>query len=283
MMKISLFFIAVLMANVMFAQKTFQSLNKQGNENINNNDYAKALQCFDEALKIGSDDKTQMEWTALLAATCALNQNDEKLAIKYNNIAFQNGCEDEIVINQQLELAKKLSDLKTTEQVLLKAQKIEGKYEKYTLKLLYHYYNSQQFAKTSETADAVLLFKPNHANAKYFKAVAYKSLGNEKQAIALFDEILNDDPGNAKAMLQLGLIYFNKASAEFDKANKVYKSITKPTRTDYHNYLQEIKKTQGNYKNCLPLLEGAYLEIKKQYIKDAIDLSKSRLRQLAQE
>lgn len=265
------------------AQESFDSWCSKADLEVEKGNYKKALEFYDEALKIDSVDKEKMVWTATLASTCAMQIQDEHKAIELNTIAIKNGCTDLLLIDQQLELAKKYKKKETEEQVLLAARKIEGSYEKYTIKLLYFYYNGQQFHKTIVTANEVLKFNPSHSNSLYFKGVALSKTGNEEEAIFLFKELLNHDAENSKVNLQLGLIYFNRASVVFDKANQNYKSLVKPSRTDYHNYVQEIKKAEGDYKSCLPLLEQAYKTTPKDYMKNAIALTQGRLRQIEQE
>ncbi len=265
------------------AQETFQSLYKQGNKEVDIQNYQKALEYLDKALQLGCDDKSKISWTATICGICALQLNNETKAMEYNKIAIINGSTDATLIDQQLDLAKKHKDNKTIKETLLAGRNIEGYYGKYTIKLLYFYYNNKLYNETIVTANEVLEFKPEHTNSKYFKAIAFLKTGKEDEAIPLFKELLSKNPENAKANTQLGLLWYNKASAIFDNVNLHYKSLKKPTRLDYHNYRKAIRNSIPGYKKCIPLLEKAY-ELKQQkYIKEALTLAQSRLRQAQQD
>ncbi len=262
------------------AQETFQMLCEKGENEVENNNLPKALSYYDQAITIGCEDKSKIIWIATLSSMCAMQLGEEKLAIKYNNIAIDNGCEEILLIDQQLELAKKLKDLGTLEAVLLKARNIEGKFEKYSIKLLYFYYNNKKYPETIVTADEVLKLKPGNYNSRYLKGVALLKTSKEEEAIEIFKRLLSNHPNDSRVNTQLGLFYFNKGSSIFDKENTRYKSIDKPTRLDYHNYRQEIINSLPDYRICLNYLEKANATTPKQYITDAIALAKSRLRQM---
>lgn len=265
------------------AQETFQSLFDQGNKEIEANNYSKALVCFEKSLKVGNDDQSKIVWVATMAGVCASNLKQESKVLKYNNIAIENGSTDIILFDQQIDLAKKLKDKQTEEKVLLIARKLDGYFQKYTIKLLYYYYNNQKNEETIKTADEVLAFKPGHINSQYFKGVALNNLGKQQEAIDLFKTILATDPENAKVNAQLGLVFYNCASAVFDKANKHYKSLKEPTRMDYTAYRKEIRKSIPDYETCLPYFKNAVKSDSGKYIQDALKLAEQRLNQMKQE
>lgn len=281
--KIFISFLFLLQIFPCLSQENFNELNTKGNSELDSLNYKKALEYFDKALNIGSDTKSEMVWTSILAATCATQLNDNQKTIHYNNIAIDNGCTDLTLIEQQLKLAENYNDFKTREKVLLYARELEDNYLKYTLKLLYLYYNNQQYENTISTAEQVLSVKPDHFNARYLKSLALLNTGYEKEAILSLNQLHSEDPANTKVLLQLGLYYFNSASAVFDRANKKYKGLTNPTRTDYHNYRQEIRPALENYEACIPFFEKYQTTESKQNIDDAITLAKNRINQITQD
>lgn len=282
-MKYLIAIIIVLSVSGVNAQERFQSLFDKGNDEVEANNYQKALELFEKAIAIGDDNPAQMAWAATIAGMCALNLNQEEKAIKYNNIAIDKGSTDITLYDQQLGLAKKLKKKEVEEKTLLAARKIDGYFQKYTVKLLYFYFNNQRNEETIETAEEVLAFKKGHTNSLYFKGVALYNLGNQEEAIEIFKDILTNNPENAKVNGQLGIIYYNRASAIFDKANKHYKSLKEPTRMDYTAYRKEIRKSIPDYETSLPYLKTAVKNHPEKYMQDALKLADQRLNQMQQE
>lgn len=266
-----------------FAQTSFDILCDSAQKEMNNGELVKALHIYDKAFEVGSVDSGKVIWTATICSMCASQLDDEKALMNYNNIAIAHGSVDESVIDQQLDLAKKYKDLETAEKVLLKAKGNREIARKYTAKLLYFYYNNKRYDETLLIADEVLAFNPKNVNALFFKGVALLNVNKEEAGIEVLEGILADHPNNEKANLQMGLLHYNKASAIFDGANKKYKSIETPTRVDFHNYTQEIKLAEEDYKRSLPYLEKSNAIAPKEYVSQAILLTKNRLKQLAQD
>jgi tetratricopeptide (TPR) repeat protein len=283
MKKINLILLFFTITISITAQESFKSLCDKGNKEADAQNYEKALEYFDKALNMGAEDSSEVAWTATIASICAIELNDEKKAIGYNNIAIRYGSTYIPLIDEQLDLAKKYKDNNTILEVLQAARKMDGQYQKYTIKLLYYYYNNKMYDETIVTAEEVLAFRPNHTNSLYFKGVALEKIGKQAEAILLFEAILSREPDNAKVNAQLGIIYFNKGSVIFDKANARYKSLASPTRSDFHNYTKEIKKASPHYKKCLGLLKKANELKPKQSLKDAISRAENRVRQIEQD
>lgn len=266
-----------------FAQQDFDFLCDSAQTEMNNGKLVTALQIYDKALEQGSTDSAKVIWTATICGMCASELKDEEALIKYNNIAIEYGSADQSVIDQQLDLAKKHNDLETMEKVLIHVKDNPEIARKYTTKLMYFYYNNKRYAETLVITEEVLAFNPENINALFFKGVALLKENEEESGIAVLKSILADHPNNEKANRQLGLVYYNKASAVFDSANKKYKSIKTPTRADFYNYTEEIKVAEEDYKKSLPYLEKSNSMAPKEYLNLAIKLTKSRLKQLAQD
>ncbi|WP_319500851.1 hypothetical protein [uncultured Draconibacterium sp.] len=264
-------------------QNSFTHLCDSAEAEINNGKLESALLIYEKAFEQGSTDSAKVIWAASICSMCADELKDEKAVIKYNNIAIEHGATDRQMIDQQLDLAKKHKDLETIETVLLRLKSNPEITQKYTSKLMYFYYNNKRYAETLRTADEMLGFNPNNVNARYFKGVALLNTDHEESGIEVLEGILNDHPDNEKANYQLGVVYYNKASAVFDNANKKYKSIETPTRVDFHNYTEEIQKAKKDYQKALPYLEKSNSIAQKEYLDQAISLAKNRLKQLAQD
>lgn len=265
------------------AQNSFKLILDTAQTEINKGNYEKALQFYDKAFEVGSNDTSNVIWAATICSMTAIELKKEQKAMVYNNIALEFGSTEQSLIDQQLDLAKKHKDLETTEKVLLLMQKIPALSEKYTIKLLYFYYNNQRFTETIVAANKVLASKPDYINAKFLKGIALLQTSDKNAAVEVFQDILTEQPEHKKANKQFGLLYYNKASEIFDIANKSYKSLKEPTRLDYHTYRKEILKAKADYEKCLPYLEKSYSLAAEDYLEKAISLTKNRLRQLKED
>ncbi|MFV0591876.1 MAG: tetratricopeptide repeat protein [Draconibacterium sp.] len=274
-----LIFMAVAVAG--YSQDTFQTLNDQGQKEIDGKNYQKAIEYYGKALEVGTDDTSKMVWTASLASMCAAQLKDDQLLMKYNNIALDYGSQDLYMIEDQLKLAKKYKDVQTTEKVLQIARNIDGKFEKYSVKLMYFYLNNKKYAETVTTADEVLALDSTDLNALNCKGVGLLQTGKEEEALKNFTHILNVDPENQNANLQMGMFFYNKAMKMFDDSNTKYEKIKEPTPLQYHYYKKEIVKSKPYFEKCLPYLQKYNsLSPQNSSIVTAIDKAKSRIKDL---
>lgn len=265
---------------IALSQGSFKELSEKAGEEMSNKNYKKALELFDAAFKIDGVDDSELTWTASIAALCAQEAKDLRKAMKYNSIAIEHNTTDVLIYESQIELAKRLKDNKTMEDVLLVGRKkLEGQYQRFTTKLLYFYYNNKMYEKLFVIADEVLAYKPDHLKTYYFKGIAYLNTGNEEEAITAFKKMLSIDSEDADANMRLGLLYFNKASAIHDKSKSYYNSLKKPSREDYSNYRKEIEQANISYKKAIPYLENRYKVKPDAKIKDALFLLYTRLGQ----
>uniref|UniRef100_UPI003217CC4C tetratricopeptide repeat protein n=1 Tax=uncultured Draconibacterium sp. TaxID=1573823 RepID=UPI003217CC4C len=279
-MKNLFIFLMLTLATQAQSQESFQSLCGMAQKEVDAQNYEKAVEFYDKALTLKTDDATKMRWTALLASVCASHLNDEQLMLKYNNIAIDCGSTDVFMLDQQLELAEKYKDLNTTEKTLNAARNLDGKYKKYSLMLMYFYYKNKKYAETEATADEILVIDSDNVNAMTYKGLALIQTGNNEKAIENFESVLNISPNNLNANIQTGMILYNKAKTLFDSANKNYENIKSPTALQYHQYKKEIVKSKPYYEQCLPYLKK-YNSVKSQKnITNAISEAESRINDL---
>jgi tetratricopeptide (TPR) repeat protein len=268
-----------LSAGFVFSQDNFNDLQEKGNKEVEAQNYAKALEYFDAALKAGNEDKNALAWTASIAAMCAQQMNQYQKAIEYNDIAINNKTIDITVYETQIELTKKTKNIQKQEEAILAARELDGQYKKFTTKLLYFYYNKKMYEKLLPVADDVLKYKPGHIKTYYFKGIAYSNTKNKEEAINSFKYILEKDSMDSKANKQLGLLYYNKASGIYEKAKKKYNAFKKPTRVDYTAYRKSVQKSFKPYKQAIPYLEKAYAAKPDDGLKKALFNLYSRLEQ----
>ncbi|TKG97258.1 tetratricopeptide repeat protein [Puteibacter caeruleilacunae] len=262
----------------LFSQDTFKSKADEANKLLENQDYSGALAKFEEAFKIGTDDKRQLAWTASIAGICAQESGNVDKAIELYAVALKNNLADEDIINRQITLCKKKKNIAEEANTLMAAMKImPGADYKYRKKLLYVYYNSGQFDKAIPTADTLLMAKPGDHKLMYMKASSLSKNKQVPEAIKLFEQILAEDAGYTSAYTQLGLVYYNKATSIYDNGRDHYNNLKKPTRMDYTNYRNAIKKSYTDYNKAIIYLEKSYAAKPSDFVKKALFTSYTRI------
>jgi tetratricopeptide (TPR) repeat protein len=94
--------------------------------------------------------------------------------------------------------------------------------------------------------EAVLRKNPESSEAKINLAVCYvESSGQPMKGISILKEILEKDPDNLKAHLNLG--YFSVKSGQFDKAIERFEKVLQinPSYTEAYIYLGDVYEAQG--------------------------------------
>lgn len=257
--KLAMVYLLIGFSFVVFAQGSFDELTKKGNAELVKQDYKKALEYFELAIKVGNENKSDLAWTATIAATCAQELKDNAKALKLYQVAIKNGTTDYSVFDAVFEIADKLKDKKGQEEVLLIGRsRIEDQYQRYTSKLLYFYFNNQMFAKVPAIANEVLQYKPEHLKTNYLLGVAYLNIGKEEEAIQTFELILSKDSLDENTNRQLGFLFYNKGQIIYNNANDSYNALQKPTRVDYSNYRKTVASSFDSFRKASVYLERAY-------------------------
>lgn len=237
----------------------FQSLNVQANNYIDKEDYNAALVCLEKALKIGTDNQTELIWTATLAGICARQTNDLNKAYSLFEIAIKNNCKDEDVFNKSLQIAEQLNDVEKQVSILLSArQNVDGSFQKNSTKLLYAYYNNQQFDKAIRVADELLAKDPDQIQVLKVKGFSLIKTEKVSEGIFVFNKLIANDPNNLDGLRQLGFVYYEQGNIIKDKALDDYNLLKKPTQVDYILFQQQYKKSWVDYRKALPYLEKSY-------------------------
>ncbi len=98
-------------------------------------------------------------------------------------------------------------------------------------------------------------------NSDYYfqQGVKYTDSGNYKEAISCFEKVVQIDPQNYTAWLDMGVVYFNLG--EFEKSEKCYKFILehKPNSNcgGAYNNLANIESLKKNYDVAMSLYKKA--------------------------
>ncbi len=242
-----------------FAQEDFSLLTKKANEAVMNKNYKEALTYFDAAFKLGNSDSTKIVWNAELAGISAQEINENEKAIEYFARALNYGATDVNIYNLLIKLAKETKDTEAEEQALLLGQKCFPELEaKNNSKLLYLYYNTQQYEKAVDMADILIEEQPKKTKVHYLKAVSLYRLENYDGAISILEQIINKEPENIDAISMLGIIYYRQAKDKFDKFTDDYNNLQKPDREDYAVYMRNIATCKPTYEKALSYLLKAY-------------------------
>ncbi len=256
----------------------FKSLSGKANELANAKEYKQALNYFDQALKLGTDDQDDMIWTATIAGTCALQANEQSKALAFFKIAIDRDCRDWDVYDNYIQIAEKQKDTKQQEYGLLAASRnVDGASKKYTQKLAYFYYNTKQYAKAIVAADSVLNTFPQRKEILNLKAISLEMTGRPDEAITAFESVLADHPDHQLAMSYLGIIYCNKGNEIYDAAKSKYVAIQKPTNEQYAAMKKRFDDAAVFYRKAVPLLEKAYKDNPTKTTKDALYRAYSRM------
>ena len=266
---IAFFFISI----VSFGQDNFDDFIKKANDNMNNMHYQDAMAQFDKAFEIkeNASDSSNVAWNAVLAAICAQELKNENKTLDYYTVAINYKSTDQDAYDQLIKLAKKTKNKETEEFALrMGKQNLPGQEYRYTNKLLYFYYNKQDFEKTIETANELLTLRPNSSKTKILRAVAYYNTGKSTEAISELEAVLLQDPENMKAISQLGLIHYRVVNAEYDAIVAKYNKLAKPTRMDYADFNRNSKACAQKFNNAIPYLKKAYEAEKKNAVRVAL-------------
>jgi tetratricopeptide (TPR) repeat protein len=262
------------------AQEDFYTYIKKANLALNESKYVEALTNFEDAFKQQLPDSSVVAWNAGLAGICAQElQNNEK-ATEYFLMAIQYKTTDLDIYNRILIIAENTKNNEVKEKVLIAGkQNFPELASKNNSKLLYLYYNSQQYDKTIEIAEEILNEKPNQEKVKYLKSYALYKTDKTELAIDELNSILSDNPENEDANSMLGIIYYQMATDKYDGFTENYNKLKNPDRMDYFYYTKNTQNCKPDYEKALPYLIKAYDMKKDNMLRVAIFNSYIRMEQ----
>ena len=255
----SLFWGLTLFSGAVFAQESFSEWVAKGNKSLTVEDYTEALQCFKNALDSENKVDEQVAEVAKMAAVCAnrLGKNDEVLG--FRRLAIRQKTDDELLYEEQIELAFQLKNIPAMEEALLIGREmVPRRFTSYTQRLAYLYYNEHDYEKTIRLADEYLAEKPGSKQLIGLQASAYRNLGNYPKAIEGFKFVVDANPDDPRANSRLGLTYYLQGTDVYNDAKKWYNSLSKPSRMDYAEYRKKIQQSFQPYEAALPYLLKAY-------------------------
>ena len=253
----------------------FKSLTEKGNDCISNNDYIKAIEFFEKAFYIGTDDNDELIWNSTIAGTCAKQANEPLKALSFFQIAIDLKSQEQDVYTQFFNLAEQLKDKEKQEYVLLKALENGMSNRIYLNKLVFFYYQTGQYDKAINSVDELLKIIPPKTDILTIKAISLERTNQSDNATVEYENILTIDPDNKIAVSNLGMIYYNKGNTIYDSARADYMKIKNPTKEQYALMTKKFDDAAVFYKKAIPLLEKSSPE---PHIKDALSKSYTRIR-----
>lgn len=279
--KVFQFTILIFLFQTALAQEeNFLTFIKKANNALSNSDYTEALTNFNAAFQKELPDSSVVAWNAGLAGICAEESQNEDKAIEYFKLAMAYKTQDTDIYDRLLALAKKNNDISLEEMVLISLKNnFPEKASKYNSKLLYVYFNSQQYEKAIAVVNELLADEPQSNNIMYMKAVAMHKTGQTDLAMEDLAQILTTEPNNVKANSMLGIIYYQKAEKRFNKLTDNYNNLKDPDRVDYWHYTKEILTCNPDYKKAITYLTIAYEKEPNDVLRAAIYNSYIRLEQ----
>ncbi|WP_106831399.1 tetratricopeptide repeat protein [Parabacteroides pacaensis] len=244
--------------------ETFASLSDKANNLIEEQKYEEALACFDKAIAIGTDDKETLVWTAVTAGICAQQMNELTKAFQYFETAIIHKCKDEDIYERYLDLAGKLKDTEKLKNIdkqehafQIVRGHVDGAREKYTIRLMNHYYNTKQYEKTIQMADTLINEGNKQIQFYNIKGISLQNLNKQDEAILVYKKALVVAPNDFNSLRQLGLIYYDKATHLYNNTIKSYQSISDPVSSEYKAVKEKVNTVIDYYKQSASYLEKA--------------------------
>jgi tetratricopeptide (TPR) repeat protein len=253
----------------------FKSLSEKGNNYLIERNVAKALEYFEKAVSMGTDDPNDLIWICTIAGISAQQADEPLKALSFFQVAIDANCKDQDVYDRFLKIAEQLKDREKQEYLLLKAHENGLNNRRYLNMLVNFYYQAGQYDKTIRMVDELLQIIPKRNDLLTIKAVSLEMTNQFDQAISIYEEILIADPNNKTAVSRLGMAYYVKANMIYDSARADYMKIKNPTKDQYAVMTKKFDEASVFYQKAIPFLERATPE---KQITDALSNSKIRIR-----
>lgn len=232
---------------------------KLTNKLVSEEKYEEAIEAYQSLINSGEGDSIQLAWVYGYSGTCyeSLGKTDEAVSsyIKAVEMGFPNYS----VYDKLNSIGKKKKDYQAQKVALEAKARMFPEVEVASLKsLCYVYANLKEYQQLEKTTATLISFPPVGYKTYYFRAVAFQQTKNVSEAMVNYKEALAVKPDDYGSNMNLGLIMYNLTSAKFEKQNKSYEAIAKPTRVDYSNYTKATEQLKKEYLEAEPYLLKAY-------------------------
>jgi tetratricopeptide (TPR) repeat protein len=230
-------------------------LTNAGIEGFNNQNYENAMTAFENVLKINNLDMFQQEKptvdTAIIynTALAAYNAQNWKTAAKYleESIKYNYGGGDAVLLLHQV-----YGSMQDSTKM---AKNLQTGFEKYPdddrllTQLINYYLETKQNDQAMTYLSQAIEGNPQNATYYYARGVLYDQSKKYDEAIDDYKKALELDEGYFDALYNLGVIYYNKAVEQMNKAND---------ETEHAKYKAEKAKADDLFKTSLPYMEKAH-------------------------
>lgn len=253
----------------------FKSLSEKGMKYNDEQDYSKAIEFFEKAFSIGTENEEDLLWVSINAGICAQQANEPLKVLSFFQIAIDLKSPDQDLYDQFFNIAEQQKDQEKQEYVLVKALENGLNKRKYLTKLVNFYYQTGQYDKTIQAIDEFLKVVPKSVAILTMKAISLEMTKQYDNAILVYEDILSDDPENKIAISNLGMVYYNKGNMIYDSASADYMKMKNPTKEQYTEMTKKFDHAAVFYRQAVKLLEKSSPE---KHIKDALSKSYTRIR-----
>jgi tetratricopeptide (TPR) repeat protein len=143
---------------------------------------------------VTADAKNPRGQRLLYEALRGQGRNDEAEEVLKLLVGLEKGGDTTAMLYNEGAEALRLGDTKTARERFEKVLELKPDLDQARSALMVIYIKSKEYAKAAETAEAVLLVKPNDVNAKRVRYDAYKGLGDAAKTKEAFDVLAAADP-----------------------------------------------------------------------------------------
>jgi tetratricopeptide (TPR) repeat protein len=163
-----------------------------GGIHLENKDFAAAEASARKV--VTADAKNPRGQRLLYEALRGQGRNDEAEEVLKLLVGLEKGGDTTAMLYNEGAEALRLGDTKTARERFEKVLELKPDLDQARSALMVIYIKSKEYAKAAETAEAVLLVKPNDVNAKRVRYDAYKGLGDAAKTKEAFDVLAAADP-----------------------------------------------------------------------------------------
>ncbi len=233
-------------------------LTNQAVDAFNNDDYAKALQSFEQIIDVQNidiikKDNPDVVDTVIIfnAGLAAYNAENYDKAIKYYKEAAKYGY------NEARTYSLIASAHQLNKDTLSALQSLQEGFEKYPgddgvlTSLIQIYLDLKKTEDAMKYLDMAIERDPDNATFHFAQGTLFEKIEDEDKAIKAYEAAIKNDETFFNAYYNLGALYYNKGVKQIEVANAIPTSNNKA-------YEAELEKADVWFKEALPFMEKCH-------------------------